>query len=348
MAPAVVDWKITRGTAPRDRRGDRAGQRRDAQRDRSCDELPFKTGDPLDPEALQRGQDRSTSSAPIAASAVQAARIRRRTDRRMSAWRSCRARPAASSGAPATTRATALPASARSPTTTSPIAPAGITLRGAGQRHPRRSVADAVPRRPRLPRAASSSTRAGSGLPELIGERSTKTIDQFSVLRGSVGNGVARDLLPRLKGGAELQVERADTFNVQPQCRFSRKTRAVVHDRAVAVPDLRRPQRSVRADQRRLRQRSACATRRRECRRSSSARSTCSTARRSRSPTGCRSSTSRASATAAPSAAATVLPIRERYFLGGSTTVRGFSENSLGPVDVQRAQRASAATWRWC
>jgi outer membrane protein assembly factor BamA len=52
---------------------------------------------------------------------------------------------------------------------------------------------------------------------ELIGERSTKTIDQFSVLRGSVGNGLATDLLPRLKGGAELQVERADTFNVKPQ-----------------------------------------------------------------------------------------------------------------------------------
>jgi outer membrane protein insertion porin family len=30
---------------------------------------------------------------------------------------------------------------------------------------------------------------------------------------------------------------------------------------------------------------------------------------------------------------AEVLPIRERYFLGGATTVRGFSENSLGPVD---------------
>ena len=30
---------------------------------------------------------------------------------------------------------------------------------------------------------------------------------------------------------------------------------------------------------------------------------------------------------------APVLPIRERYFLGGGTTVRGFAENSLGPAD---------------
>ena len=29
-----------------------------------------------------------------------------------------------------------------------------------------------------------------------------------------------------------------------------------------------------------------------------------------------------------------VLPIRERYFLGGSTSVRGYAENSLGPTDL--------------
>src|SRR4029077_1790152 len=52
---------------------------------------------------------------------------------------------------------------------------------------------------------------------ELIGERNTKTIDQFSVLRGSVGNGLALELIPHLKIGAELQVERSDVFNVKPQ-----------------------------------------------------------------------------------------------------------------------------------
>ena len=30
---------------------------------------------------------------------------------------------------------------------------------------------------------------------------------------------------------------------------------------------------------------------------------------------------------------ATVVPIRERFFVGGATTVRGFTENSIGPRD---------------
>ena len=175
---------------------------------------------------------------------------------------------------------------------------------------------------------------------ELIGERSTKTIDQFSVLRGSWGNGFARDLLPRLKAGADLQLERADVFDVQPQS-FLAVDEGVGYTSALspfAVFDGRNdpfvPTSGV-FDSLRLRY----------------------------APPGVSTvqfgKINLQHSQAIPLATwlsfiysarvaygrafsgAPILPIRERYFLGGSTTVRGFAENSLGPTrpDRQRHRR---------
>jgi outer membrane protein insertion porin family len=167
---------------------------------------------------------------------------------------------------------------------------------------------------------------------ELIGERSTKTIDQFSVLRGSLGNGFTRDLLPRLKGGAELQVERADVFDVEPKS-FLAVDEGVGYTTALSpflIFDGRNdpfvPTSGV-FDSLRLRY----------------------------APPGVSTvqfgKVNLQHSQAFPLATwlsfiysariaygrafsgAPILPIRERYFLGGATTIRGFAENSLGPTD---------------
>jgi outer membrane protein insertion porin family len=169
---------------------------------------------------------------------------------------------------------------------------------------------------------------------ELIGERSTKTIDQFSVERGSLGNSLSRQVLKRLQIGGELQLEYADVFNVKPQS-FLSEDEGVLYTTALSpflVYDGRNdpfaPTSGV-FDTLRLRY----------------------------APPGV-STVQFGKVNAQHSEAfplqpwlsfiystqiayggafsgAEVLPIRERYFLGGSTTVRGFAENSLGPLDAK-------------
>ena len=331
--------------APRDRRDHGAGQRRDAQRGRAAASCRSSRATRSIPKRCSAVRTRSTSSAPTAASRCG------RSDppaEVQDVGVEVVPRPPGSMqwGAGYNTRDGITGFGEMHARQRRPPRPPHYAARP-GQRHSRRSVADAVPRHPRLPRAAVPATPTWQWTAELIGERSTKTIDQFSVLRGSFGNGFARDLLPRLKGGAELQLERADVFDVKPQSFLNEDRGHLVHDGAVAVPGLRRPQRPVRADQRRVRQPAAAlrAAGRvdRPVRQAQPAAQPGVPAGR----VGCRSSTRRGVGYGRAFSGAEVLPIRERYFLGGSTTVRGFSENSLGPIDPVRPT-SSAATWRWC
>lgn len=184
---------------------------------------------------------------------------------------------------------------------------------------------------------------------ELAAERSTRTIDQYSVQRVSLGNGLTRALLPRLQVGGELQIEYADAFDVEPRGRCADGTSTC--PRAQRLPlfggedertgwttaispsliydgrdDPFAPTRGV-FDTARFRY----------------ALPGVSTVQFGK--------LNLQHSQAVPIAGwlsfitalragyglafsgAEVLPIRERYFIGGATTVRGYSENSLGPTD---------------
>jgi outer membrane protein insertion porin family len=328
VAPATVDWRITRG--PRREIGAIVVQGNvETHDDVILQQLPFQPGDPLDLEALQRGQDKVYQ---------------------LGTYRSVGVQPL---GPPSEVQDVGVAVMPRPPgniqwgagyNTRDGITGYGeltydnvahrarrITIRGSG------SVIPDDPSQTqflallgyREPRLFHSDWQWNS---ELIGERSTKTIDQFSVLRGSWGNGLSRDLLPRLKGGAELQLERADVFNVEPKS-FLSVDEGVGYTTALspfAIYDGRNdPFSPTSGVFESLRLRYA--------------------------PPGLSTvqfgkvnfQHSQAfplaswlsfiySARAAYGHAfsgAPLLPIRERYFLGGATTVRGFAENSLGPTD---------------
>lgn len=166
---------------------------------------------------------------------------------------------------------------------------------------------------------------------ELVGERSTRNIDQYSVHRGSLLNGFSRQILPRLQIGADLQVEYADVFDLQPKS-FRDEDEGGSWTTAISPSllydgrdDPFVPTRGI-----------------------------FDTARIRYAPPGISTvqfgklnlqhsqafpvaswlsfiATGRIGYGRAFSGAE-VVPIRERFFIGGATTVRGYSENSLGPT----------------
>lgn len=172
---------------------------------------------------------------------------------------------------------------------------------------------------------------------ELAAERSTRTIDQYSVQRIALGNGLSRQILPRLLIGGELQVEYADVFDVKPTSFRSEDEQSawttaispsLVYD---GRDDPFAPTRGI-----------------------------FDTARFRYAPPGISTVSfgklNLQHSQAVPAASwlslvmtlragygrvfggEEVLPIRERYFLGGATTVRGYAENSLGPTDDSRGR----------
>ena len=328
VAPAVVDWKIVRGTR-REIGAVIVQGNVETRNEVILDKLPFKPGDPLDPEQLQRGQDRVYQ---------------------LGAYRSVSVHPL---DPPSEDQDVGVEVVPRPPgsiqwgagyNTRDGITGFGevsfdnvahrarrISLRGLGSVIPddpsqTQFLAVLAYRDPQIFHSRWQWTA------ELIGERSTKTIDQFSVLRGSVGNGLATDLLPRLKGGAELQVERADTFNVKPQS-FLEEDQGISWTVALSpflVLDGRNdpfaPTSGV-FDSLRLRYAPPGLSTVQLGKINMQHSQAFPLARWLSFVYNARVGFGRAFS------GGPVLPIRERYFLGGSTTVRGYSENSLGPVD---------------
>jgi outer membrane protein insertion porin family len=172
---------------------------------------------------------------------------------------------------------------------------------------------------------------------ELLGERSTRAIDQYSVQRTSIGTGFSRAFFKRLQTGAEAQVEYADVFDVQPLA-FRGQDQGPSWTTAVSPfvlydgrDDPFAPTRGV-FDTARFRYALPGV-------------STVSFGK-----------LNLQHSQALPLASwlafiytarlgyghsfegEEVLPIRERFFIGGATTVRGYSENSLGPTSPHTDQ----------
>jgi len=324
---ATVSWSIVRGT--RRTVGGTLVQGNVETRDELIErQLPFQVGDPLNPEVLQEGQDavyglgtyRSVSVRPLSD-----------TDPAPIVGVEVQPRPPGSLqwGAGYNTRD-------------------GFTLNGEidydnlGRRARRISLRGQISL---LPTDVSSSqylAALGYREPqflrsrwtwnaELVGQRSTRNIDQFSVQRVGLGNGFTRQVFPRLQFAAEAQVEYADVFDVQPKSFIGEDegsswttafSPSLLYD---GRNDPFAPTRGV-----------------------------FDTARFRYAPPGISSvqfgKLNLQHSQAMPVASwlsliasgrvafgrsfsgAEVLPIRERYFIGGATTVRGYSENSLGPM----------------
>jgi len=172
---------------------------------------------------------------------------------------------------------------------------------------------------------------------ELLGERSTRAIDQYSVQRTSLGTGFSRAFFKRLQTGAEAQVEYADVFDVQPLA-FRSQDQGPSWTTAVSPfvlydgrDDPFAPTRGI-FDTARFRY-------------ALPGISTVSFGK-----------LNLQHSQAIPLASwlafiytarlgygrsfegEEVLPIRERFFIGGATTVRGYSENSLGPTSPHSEQ----------
>lgn len=352
-APAVVDWQVSQG--PRHVIGSVIVQGNvETTNDTILRELPFAAGDPLDPESLRRGQDRVFQLGTYRSVSVEP--IEPNGDRPVMDE---------SDGAPPQEpgeRVAADPVVQDVGVAVVPRPPgnlqwgggyntrdgitgfAEVTYDNIGNRARRLTVrgqGSVLPNDPsstqflaligyRQPRIFGSEWQWNS---ELVGERSTRTIDQYDILRGSFGNGVVRDLLPRLKLGVELQVEYADTFNVRP-VPFRAEDSGVSYTTALS-PSLTFDGRNDPF---------------------APTSGVFDTVRLRYAPPGLSTvqfgKINLQHSQAFPLArwlsfiystrigyggafsGATVLPIRERYFLGGLTTVRGFSENSIGPRDV--------------
>lgn len=328
IAPATIEWQITRG--PRRTIGAVIVRGNVETRNETVlRELPFTSGDPLDPEALQRGQD----------SVYQ-----------LGTYRSVAVRPLEPSADVPDVGVEVVPRPPGSVqwgvgyNTRDGITGFGdlsydnvahqarrITLRAQGSVIPN----DASQTQfltllsYREPHFLDSSWQWTAAL---IGERSTKAIDQYSVLRGSLGNGLARALLPRLKVGAELQNEHADVFNVKPLT-FQAVDEGASFTTALSpflVFDGRNdpfmPTSGV-FDSVRLRYAAPGV-------------STVQFAKVNLQHTQAFPLATWLSFIYSTQVAygrafsgAPILPINERYFLGGASTVRGYTENSLGPTD---------------
>jgi len=328
---ATIGWRVD--TGPRRTVGEVVVQGNVETRDEVIlREVSFAEGDPLDPTALQQGQDDVYA---------------------LGAYRSVAVRPLSEDDAPDVGIAV------------SPRPPGsfqwgvgyntrdGFTLNGEtayeniGRRARRASLRGGLSILPDDPSSTQFLVALGWRDPqflrsawvwnaELIGERTTRAIDQFSVVRGSLGNAFSRSLTRRLRVGAEVQVEYADVFNVEPLS-FRAEDEGLSWTTAVSPfllydgrDDPFAPTRGV-----------------------------FDTARFRYAPPGISTvqfgklnlqhsqayplfswlsliGTARLGYGAAFSGAE-VLPIRERYFVGGATTVRGYAENSIGPTDVNGA-----------
>jgi outer membrane protein insertion porin family len=299
-------------------------------------ELPFKLGDPLNPDGLLRGQSGLY---------------------RLGLFRSVTVRPLAS-GAGETTRDVAVSVSEK---------PAGTLQWGAGyntrdgfrgfaevghnnlQGLARRlSVRGEVSFEPQeakpseyLGNLGFRAPRVGSTLwafrSNLIAQRSTRSIDQFSLERFAVIPAIERTLLPGLQAGLEFQAEQSQVFDVEPDVlafnpRDAGRLRTVslgpfaVYD---GRDDAFLPRRGVFESMRLklapgqlgsdvpfvkvLGQHSHYV------------------------PVvgGLRFVYAARGGWAHAYEGGDQVPIRERFFLGGRTTVRGFSENSIGPTGSQ-------------
>jgi outer membrane protein insertion porin family len=325
---AVVEWKIEPG--PRRTIGQVVVQGNvETRNDVVLRELPFRSGDPLDPELLRRGQDRIFQLGTYRSVAVQPLQP---------------VAPVQDVGVDVVPRPPGSIQWGVGYNTRDGITAFGeiaydniarsarrLSLRGVGSVLP-----DDASETQFLTILAYRDPQF-LGTPwqwtsELIGERSTRTIDQFSVLRGSLGNGFARDLSERLTGGGELQLERADTFDVKPTS-FREEDQGVSYTTALSpflLYDGRNnpfaPTSGV-FESARLRYAPPGVSTVQLGKLNLQHSQAFPLARWLSFIYSARVGYGRAFS------GGPVLPIRERYFLGGSTTVRGFSENSLGPID---------------
>lgn len=328
---ATVRWSIARGAQRTI--GDIRIQGNVETRDEIIRrELPFRPGEPLNPEALQAGQD-----------AVY----------QLGTYRSVAVRPLSDSDPAPTIGVEVQP---RPPGTlqwgVGYNTRDGFTLNGEtsydnlGRRARRLSLRARVTFLPedigssqylavlgyREPRLLRSPWQWNV---ELVGERSTRNIDQYSVQRGSLGNGISRQLLRRLQVAAELQVEYADVFDLQPKS-FRDEDEGSSWTTAISPSllydgrdDPFAPTRGF-FDTARLRY-------------ALPGLSTVQFGKLNLQHNQALPITSWLTLVASGRvgygrafSGAEVLPIRERFFIGGATTVRGYSENSLGPTGCRR------------
>ncbi len=169
---------------------------------------------------------------------------------------------------------------------------------------------------------------------ELIGERSTRAIDQYKILRGALGNGFTRLPLPRLQVGTEVQLAYADVFDVEPLA-FRAQDEGTFFTSSLSPfvlydgrDDPFEPTRGV-FDTLRLRYAPPGV---------SSVQFGTANLQHSQAYPLAQWLTVVLNARLGYGRALSgeeVLPIRERYFIGGATTVRGYAENSLGPTDIR-------------
>jgi outer membrane protein insertion porin family len=166
---------------------------------------------------------------------------------------------------------------------------------------------------------------------ELVGQRSTRNIDQYSVHRVALGNGFTRQVLRRLQFSTEAQVEYADVFDLQPKS-FAGEDEGSSWTTALSPSllydgrdDPFAPTRGI-FDTIRFRYALPGV--------SSVEFGKVNLQHSQAFPVASWLSlvASGRVAFGRSISGAEVLPIRERYFIGGATTVRGYSENSLGPT----------------
>ncbi|MFN8640601.1 MAG: BamA/TamA family outer membrane protein [Candidatus Binatia bacterium] len=323
---ATVRWSVRRG----ERRtiGDILVQGNVETRNEIIErELPFAVGDPLNPEALQAGQD-----------AVY----------QLGAYRSVTVRPLTESE-PTTVGVEVQP---RPPGSfqwgVGYNTRDGFTLNG-------ETAYDNISRRARrialraqvslLPSDPSSSQYLAAlsyrdpqflrsrwqWNVELVGERSTRNIDQYSVQRGAIGNGLSRQILPRVQVAGELQVEYADVFDLEPKS-FQGEDDGPAWTTAISPSilydgrdDPFAPTRGV-FDTARFRYALPGVSNVQFGKLNLQHSQAWPVASWLSLVASGRIGFGRAFS------GAEVVPIRERYFIGGATTVRGYSENSLGPM----------------
>jgi outer membrane protein insertion porin family len=180
----------------------------------------------------------------------------------------------------------------------------------------------------RAPRIFESMVRFSTNV---TGERTTQSIDPYNVERVAWTNSLDRELLPGLRSGVEVQGEYANVFDVPPDARLSSKDHArlysvgfgpvLLHDRR---DDPFSPRRGF-VQSFRLRY-------------SPPELSTVQLVRMNVQHThylpvagGVGFVYSGSAGWSHALSGADQVPIRDRFFLGGRNTVRGFDENSIGP-----------------
>lgn len=324
---ATVRWAIDRG--PRRTIGGVMVQGNVETRDEIIErQLPFRPGEPLDPEALQAGQDAVYQLGTYRSVAVKPLSD---TDPAPTVGVAVQPRPPGSLqwGGGYNTR-DGITANGEISYDNLGRRARRISLRAQGSFLPddltqSQYVAALGYREPQFLRSRWQWNA------ELVAQRSTRNIDQYSVERVSLGNGFSRQLLRRLQVAADAQIEYADVFDLQPKS-FQSEDDGPSWTTAIS-PSLLYDGRNDPF---------------------TPTRGTFDTARFRYALPGISTiqfgKINLQHSQAFPVASwlsfvasgrvafgrafsgAEVLPIRERYFIGGATTVRGYSENSLGPT----------------